>query len=136
VTFQFAADDRAVVAAALDAAVPGSVELGALDYVERLLGALDHDPPHIWAAPAGSGARWLALGTWERHAWRLRIDEYQQVYARVAAGAATVDDQTVVFAHACEATYGDPSYGGNRDGAAWTRIGFAEPLFPPARDDR
>ena len=26
--------------------------------------------------------------------------------------------------HACEATYGDPVYGGNRDGAGWRAIGF------------
>ncbi len=136
VAFHFDADARVAVAAALDAAVPGSVELGALDYVERLLGALDHDPPHIWAAPASSGDRWLTLGIWERHAWTLRIDGFQQVYARVAAGTATAEDRRVVFAHACEATYGDPAYGGNRDGAAWARIGFAEPLFPPAREHR
>jgi hypothetical protein len=134
--FHFDTSARAAVAAALDAAVPGSVELGALDYVEGLLGALDHDPPHVWAAPAGSRARWLTLGAWERHAWAIRIDDYRQVYARIAAGTASAEDRTVVFAHACEATYGDPAYGGNRDGAAWARIGFAEPLFPPARDER
>ena len=50
-------DDRAreVVAAALDAQVPGASELGAVDYVERLLTALEHDPPRVWAAPEGSG---------------------------------------------------------------------------------
>ena len=61
----------AVVADALDAALPGAVALGAVDYVVRLLTALDHDPPRIWAAPGGAG--WLDLGPWERHAWAERI---------------------------------------------------------------
>lgn len=131
---------RAAIAAALDDAVPGSVELGALDYVERLLGALDHDPPHIWAGPGawdgawdGDGPAWLELGPWERHAWAQRIASWRAVYERVAAGAADDADRRVVFEHACEATYGDPAYGGNRGGGGWARIGFPEPLFPPAR---
>jgi hypothetical protein len=39
-----------------------------------------------------------------------------------------------VHAHACEATYGDPAYGGNRASGGWQRIDFPAPLFPPARD--
>ena len=30
----------------------------------------------------------------------------------------------LVFGHACESLYGDPIYGGNRDGAGWAAIGF------------
>jgi hypothetical protein len=128
--------ERAAVAAALDASVPGSVELGALDYVERLLTALDHDPPRIWAAPgpwAGDGHAWLELGPWERAAWAQRIATWRDAYRRVAAGTADDADRRTVHEHACEATYGDPAYGGNRDGGGWARIGFPEPLFPPAR---
>jgi hypothetical protein len=124
----FAGAERAAVAAALDAAVPGSAELGAVDYVEQLLTALDHDPPRVWAAPGGG---WLALGPWERQAWDARLAEWRAVYARVAAGTATPDDGRVVHAHACEAAYGDPAYGGNRDGGGWRRIDFPDPLFPP-----
>jgi len=132
----FEGQARVAVAAALDAQVPGSVALGAVDYVERLLTALDHDPPRIWAAPgpwAGDGPAWLELGPWERQAWRERIDELRAVYERVADGTATAADQRVVHLHACEATYGDPAYGGNRSGGGWQRIAFPEPLFPPAR---
>jgi hypothetical protein len=32
--------------------------------------------------------------------------------------------------HACEGTYGDPVYGGNRDGAGWQAIGFPGDVQP------
>jgi hypothetical protein len=136
VTLPFTGEERRAVAAALDAAVPGASDVGAVAYVEQLLTALDHDPPHIWAAPgpwAGDGPRWLELGPWERQAWAQRIDGWRGVYERVTAGTADAADDRVVHEHACEATYGDPAYGGNRDGGGWARIDFPEPLFPPAR---
>ena len=127
--FEGAERDR--IAAALDAQVPGAAELGAVDYVEALLTALDEDPPRIWAGPEG----WLSLGPWERHAWAQRIDELRAVYERVGSAAALEPgDPAVLHAHAIEATYGDPAYGGNRAGGGWQRIDFPEPLFPPARD--
>lgn len=132
----FGDEDRAAIAAAMDEMVPGSVDLGALDYVERLLDAMAHDPPRIWAAPgrwAGDGPAWLELGPWERQAWTERIGAWQAAYARIAAGTADDADRRVAFEHACEATYGDPAYGGNRDGGAWTAVDFPEPLFPPRR---
>lgn len=128
----FAPEWEAAVAAALDAAVPGSVELGALAYVERLLTALDHDPPRIWASPDPPG--WLELGPWERHAWAQRLADHREAYDRVAAGAASDDDLRLVLHHASEATYGDPAYGGNRGSGGWRRIGFPEPLHPPLRE--
>lgn len=126
----FEAGERERVAAALDEQVPGASALGAVDYVERLLSALDHDPPHIWAGPDG----WLDLGPWERHAWQQRIDDLRAVYERVVAGSATSADARVLHTHAIEATYGDPAYGGNRASGGWQRIAFPEPIFPPARD--
>jgi len=129
--------ERERVAAALDAQVPGAAELGAVDYVEALLTALEHDPPHLWAAPGAwagpGGGHWLALGPWERHAWEQRIDELRAVYRRVCDGAPEPGDARVLHAHAVEATYGDPAYGGNRGSGGWQRIAFPEPLFPPAR---
>jgi hypothetical protein len=132
--------ERARIGAALDEQVPGAAALGAVDYVERLLTALDHDPPHIWAAPGrwagGDGAeRWIPLGPWERQAWTQRIAELRAVYERLLRAAPAPGDASVLHAHACEATYGDPAYGGNRGSAGWQRIAFPEPLFPPARDD-
>jgi hypothetical protein len=129
----FGPEEEARVAAALDAQVPGAAGLGAVEYVEALLTALEHDPPRVWASPEG----WLELGPWERHAWAQRIEGLRAVYARVAGGEALApDDEGILHAHAIEATYGDPVYGGNRAGGGWRRIGFPEPLLPPARDDR
>ncbi len=36
----------------------------------------------------------------------------------------------LLFEHACEALYGDPVYGGNRDGQAWTAIAFDGDVQP------
>jgi hypothetical protein len=46
--------------------------------------------------------------------------------------ASAIDDQFrhLLFEHACEALYGDPVYGGNRDGAAWTAIAFDGDVQP------
>lgn len=121
--------ERTRLAAELDRLVPGASELGAVQYVEGLLTALDYDPPHVWAGPDG----WLTLGPWELHAWRQRIDELQAVYGRVLANAAEPGDERVLHTHAIEAAYGDPAYGGNQAGRGWERIAFPEPLFPPRR---
>jgi Gluconate 2-dehydrogenase subunit 3 len=43
-----------------------------------------------------------------------------------------VDDafRDLLFTHACESLYGDPVYGGNRDGTAWAAIGFDGDVQP------
>jgi len=128
----FGEAERARIEAALEAQVPGSVGLGAVEYVEALLTALDDDPPRIWAGPEG----WLELGPWERHAWARRIEQLREVYDRVGAGELTAADAGVLHVHAIEAAYGDPAYGGNRGEGGWQRIDFPSPLFPPARETR
>jgi hypothetical protein len=40
------------------------------------------------------------------------------------------DFKALLYAHACEAMYGDPVYGGNRDRAAWTFIAFTGDTLP------
>jgi hypothetical protein len=40
------------------------------------------------------------------------------------------EDRTLVYTHACEAHYGDPVYGGNRDGGAWQAIAFDGDVLP------
>lgn len=114
--------------AALEASVPGSTDVDAIAYIEHLLGAFDHNPPHIWASPEGG---WLELGPWEEHAWRTRIELWRAVYERVAAGAVIDGDLDIVHQHACEANYGDPVYGGNVDRAGWQRVAFPSPQYPP-----
>jgi hypothetical protein len=124
----FDSEGRARVVAALEHSVPGSTDVNAIAYVEELLSAFDHDPPHIWASPEGG---WLELGPWEAHAWRTRVAGWAEVYARVAAGAPIDGDLDVVHQHACEANYGDPVYGGNADRGGWVRVGFPSPMYPP-----
>jgi hypothetical protein len=136
----FEEPQAALVAAALDEQVPGAAALGAVRYVERLLTALDHDPPRLWAGvgpwAADGGPEWIPLGPWERDAWQQRIDGWRAVYGRVARGDAEPGDAAVLHAHACEAVYGDPAYGGNLGAGGWQRIEFPHPLFPPRRVDQ
>lgn len=40
------------------------------------------------------------------------------------------DFRDLAFVHACESLYGDPTYGGNREGASWTAIGFDGDVQP------
>lgn len=119
------------LAALLDELVPGSAAAGAVDYVEQLLDALDHDPPRLWAGRDG----WIEPGPWERHAWTERLAGWRDAYDRLLAGdevhPATDADRRMAFEHACEATFGDPVHGGNHDGAGWVAIDFPRPLLPP-----
>jgi hypothetical protein len=36
----------------------------------------------------------------------------------------------LLYEHACESMYGDPVYGGNREGAGWRSIGFPGDVQP------
>lgn len=47
--------------------------------------------------------------------------------ARLDGGA---EFKALLYRHACEGMYGDPVYGGNRDGAGWASIGFAGDVQP------
>jgi len=40
-----------------------------------------------------------------------------------------------LYAHACEALYGDPVYGGNRQGSGWASIGFPGDVQPRGYTD-
>ncbi len=44
--------------------------------------------------------------------------------------AAQTELRDLVFEHACEATYGPPEYGGNRDTVGWRTIGHAGDVQP------
>lgn len=138
---------------------PGAGEAGGADYVDQLLGAFTFDPPHIWAGGPFSGRHggdagfgtWVALGRVEELAWRTRIEgsqgqtdrefngpvtgwqeQYRAGLARLAVDPADLDPdfRDLLFTHACESLYGDPVYGGNRDGGAWAAIGFAGDVQP------
>ena len=44
--------------------------------------------------------------------------------------------KALLYAHACEGTYGDPVYGGNRDGAAWRAIQYEGDVQPTGYTDQ
>ena len=139
---------------------PGGRALGVADYVDQLLGAFAFDPPRIWAGGPFSGRHggdasfdeWLPLDRLDEMAWRRRLDELQVRYraalqalgadfadcdadeqdARLAADAAFV---TLAYGHACEAAYGDPVYGGNRDGAGWAFARYEGDVLPRGWSD-
>lgn len=131
-----------------DGDFPGAGPAGAVAYIGRLLDAFAHDPPHIWAADTGAGNdAWLALGPAEAAAWRTRVEAWQEQYRTGLAAlgddfteadgdeqdrrlAALPDFRWQLYEHACEAVYGDPAYGGNRNGLGWASIGFAGDPFP------
>ena len=45
------------------------------------------------------------------------------------------DFARLLYQHACEATYGAPEYGGNRDLAGWRTIGFPGDVLPRGWSD-
>lgn len=74
--------------------------------------------------------------------WNGPVRGWQQVYREGIAALGTGPDpdgpdpdrldldaqpelKQLLFEHACEATYGAPEYGGNRDLAGWRMIGYA-----------
>jgi hypothetical protein len=144
---------------------PGAGAAGAADYVDRILGAFTTDPPSIWAGGPYSGrhggdagfAHFMPLSRLEELAWRTRIEGsrgiperewngpvrgWQEIYRE---GIAALDDDLdldrqpelaqLLFEHACEATYGAPEYGGNRDGAGWAAIQFPGDVQPRGYTD-
>lgn len=152
-------DEHEQLTALLDELVPTSGTLGGADYVDRILGAFASDPPTIWAVTTArhGGGGWLELGAMEQLAWRTRIEgsrgrperelngptrgwqeTYREGLAPLAAdpSAGPSDElRDLAFVHACESLYGDPVYGGNRDGAGWAAVGFAGDTAPEGWSD-
>lgn len=134
---------------------PGGRALGVADYVDQLLGAFAFDPPRIWAGGPFSGRHggaasfdeWLPLDRLDEMAWRRRLDELQVRYRAALQSLGTdfaacdADEQdarlavdpafvTLAYGHACEAAYGDPVYGGNRDRAGWAFARYEGDVMP------
>ncbi len=146
-------------------AFPGVGATGTADYVDLLLGAFNVDPPRIWAGGPYSGRhggdpgfeRFLPLSRVEALAWRTRIEGsrgrperewngpvrgWQEIYREgIAALGDDLDVDTqpelkqLLFEHACEATYGAPEYGGNRDLAGWRAIAYEGDVQPRGWSD-
>jgi hypothetical protein len=144
---------------------PGAGAAGAADYVDRVLGAFTTDPPSIWAGGPYSGRHggdagfdaFLPLSRLEELAWRTRIEGsrgmperewngpvrgWQEIYREgIAALGDSLDVDALpelkqlLFEHACEATYGAPEYGGNRELAGWRMIGYGGDVQPRGWSD-
>jgi gluconate 2-dehydrogenase gamma chain len=157
---RFSAGEQRVLAAACDRLIPpddqfpGAARAGAPGYVNQLLRAFDvTGPPLIWSRTTGERAvAWLQLGPAEEHAWRLRVERWQAAYdeglQRLGADFAELDGDAqderlaadpefrwLLYEHCCEAVYGDPAYGGNRDRLGWRSIGFPGDPFPHGYTD-
>jgi hypothetical protein len=141
---------------------PAAGDSGGAEYVNVLLTAFDFDPPHIWAGGPFSGrhggaasfGNWIELGPWELRAWRSRIEDLGNQYrtgldslgaefeempagAQTEAVAAASDEfRKLVFTHACEALYGDPIYGGNREMSGWLAIDYRGDSQPNGYTDQ
>ena len=129
---------------------PAAGDSGGAEYVNMLLTAFDYDPPHIWAGGPFSGRHggaasfenWLELGPWEILAWKSRIEDLNNQYH---AGLDSLDPELaeisdefreLVFTHACEALYGDPVYGGNREMSGWLAIDYRGDSQPKGYTDQ
>ena len=153
-------DDARVLAAAADRLVPGAAAAGVTAYLDQLLDAFAVDPPRIWAGGPFSGRHggdagfeeWIPLGPMEAQAWRTRIDGWRTQYGELVAAlgddfadrhgdeqdarlAAVPALRDLLHVHACEATYGDPVYGGNRDFVGWDAIGWVGDVQPRGYTD-
>jgi hypothetical protein len=130
------ADQSRVLAAAIeriapvDEAGPGALELGVLDYIAATLDGAPEMP--AWAeglaaldgcAQARHGTDFAACSATERDA----------ILADLERGRAGTDlaDESAFFDslrdHVLQGMFGDPSYGGNRDGGGWKLIGYPGP---------
>jgi hypothetical protein len=69
----FSEEERQALDVLAEEVLPGAASWGAVDYVEDLLTAFDHDPPRLHAGPANAGGEFLELDRVAQHAWRLRL---------------------------------------------------------------
>ena len=147
----FSEGDYAVIAAACERVIPGSADAGGAEYVDGLLGAFAVDPPRIWAV-SPRGTEFHPLTRIDEVAWRTRIEGSQGIPEREFNGlgadfaSLSGDEQdarlkanpefaTLLYHHVCEAMYGPPAYGGNRDLAGWQAIDFPGDVQPVGYPD-
>jgi gluconate 2-dehydrogenase gamma chain len=109
---------------------PGAIDLGVPHYVDRALAFDDH--AH-WGERFRAGLRALdddALRRTGKRFHRGRATEQDDILDEWQDG--TPDQVTfvrILMALTLEGAFGDPAYGGNREGRGWRLIGF-EPCEP------
>jgi gluconate 2-dehydrogenase gamma chain len=113
---------------------PGAVQAGAIDYVGQALAGDDaHLQPAYVAGLEAVDAR--ARGAHGRPFEQLAPEARDAILAQLEQG----DDAPffeLVRRHVFEGMFGDPSYGGNRDGAGWRLLGYAGPRATWLEDEQ
>lgn len=113
-----------------DASGPGAIELGVVDYIATALG--EGVGSGAWA----EGLAALDACAVERHGTRFDacgLAERDGILADFEAGRAGGDPtgEVAFFAllrdHVLQGMFGDPSYGGNRDGGGWRLLSYSGP---------
>jgi Gluconate 2-dehydrogenase subunit 3 len=143
-----------------EAGHPGAREADVTGYIDTMLGALDEQDIFAggpWSNRHTSGpnlmARFTPLDPVARIAWRQRIIDWQDQYAkgiseldRLAGGDFTTASHarqdkilamrpvvaftSLLFEHTIEGLYAGPEYGGNKNLAGWKDIGFPGDIQP------
>jgi gluconate 2-dehydrogenase gamma chain len=96
-----------------DAHGPGATQAGAVTYIERAL-----------QGPYAEHAATYAAGLAELDGFAELSERAQDERLRAIEGTAFFE---LVRAHVLEGMFGDPSYGGNRDGAGWRLLDYPGP---------
>jgi hypothetical protein len=148
-----------------EAGHPGAREADVTGYIDAMLAALDAlagPGPVIFAGGPWSNrhapgpdrmASFVALDPVTRIAWRRRLADWRQQYARgiatldrlaggdftkatpaeqdrILASQAAGSFRSLLFEHTIEGLYAVPEYGGNRGLAGWQDIGFPGDIQP------
>jgi hypothetical protein len=100
-----------------DALGPGAAALGVGEYVRRALDGpyAAHRPAYVAALGALGARGFTALDSAGRDRLLAALEQDDPAFF------------ALLRAHAVEGLLGDPSHGGNRDGAGWALIGYPGP---------
>jgi hypothetical protein len=132
---------------------PGGAKLGVIAYVERLLTALEYDPPRVYGGGpfsdrSGSAdnqfVNFVVLDRASVAAWVKAIGDLRAQLEQGLAGARALhitdpvalynslpeDFQALVFDLVTEAAFAAPEYGGNPKLAGWQMIHFEGDSLP------
>ncbi|MFP3947958.1 MAG: gluconate 2-dehydrogenase subunit 3 family protein [Longimicrobiales bacterium] len=124
---------------------PGAVESGALQYIDRLLGApLSEERDAYRTGLAGldrysrysRGARFTELEPAVQDSVLLDLDTGSATGSGAGFGGSSAVFFNMVKNHVWEAMFGDPHYGGNRDFAGWDLVGYPGPRLGVSAEDQ
>jgi gluconate 2-dehydrogenase gamma chain len=113
---------------------PGAVACGAVDYVGQALAGdyADLMPAYV----AGLRALDARARAREGHAFADCTPDAQDALLSETETSADPAFFELVRRHVFEGMFGDPSYGGNRDGAGWELLGYPGPRAVWTEEDQ